>query len=147
MARSVSIETIVARSKRAVVAAPSPAPIHKGWGEPVNEREFVKGLATDIIRFSNRRDYVGLVIVAKCPYNSRVRYTFEVMEREGVRTLVFIKSRTGYGHVLRSLKLKDREKINSLTSTITNFLSGEPLCATLKKLQSAFLPASSQRVE
>lgn len=139
---TVSISTLLARMKRGAVVPPSPIPFHKGWAERQPEREFVKGLALSRVHYSNRRDYVGLEVHTSCPYDAKVNYSFSVFEREGVRTLVFIKSRKGYGHILRRIKLGDRDKVSSYSSIIFNFLNGEPLCATLKKLQSAFLPVS-----
>lgn len=138
---SLTIQQVVARSKRGVVE-PRPAPeFHKGWGERVNEREFVKGLSTLSVRFSGRRDYVGLHVISACPYDKKVTYTFSVVEREGVRSLLFIRSRRGYGYVIRRLTLSDRDKISSLSSIIHNFLLGEPLCPVLKKLLPHFVQA------
>lgn len=115
----------------------------KRWVEPVDEREFIKGITTSSVSFSGRRDYLGLSISSLDPNNKKQHYNVRVMESEGRRCIVFIKQHQQHGSILRKVVLNDKQRVASFSATIFHFLKGGSLCDTLRKQLPVFLSASS----
>lgn len=149
MPKLASAREVIARLMRGVVA-PKCEPIYScGHIEPSSEHEFAKGLAACSIRFSGRKDYVGLVIAVRDPKNQKVvRAVAVTMNNDASRVLNFIKKNTDLNiSSVRSVVLSSNEKIAGWSNSIHNYLQEGIKCARLQRLRVLFSQGHSPLAE
>lgn len=143
MPKFASARETIARLMRGEVKAP--APVSYMFDEPKSEREFTKGLTLSAVRYSGRKDFIGLYLTATTD-NKFIHRNVEVVVKNGVRAVVFQTVYIHNGSTTRILKLKDDESVCSLSSTIFNFLREGIKCARLQKLHVYSSVPVSRRV-
>lgn len=132
-AKLASAKETIARLMRGVISAPAPIEYKRGSVEPMSEREFTKGMLLSGVRYSGRRDFVGLSLVSTTD-NKFITRSVKVEERDGTRVVLFSSHYVHEGITTRVLVLGNGEKVCSLSSTIHNFLKDGIKCARLRKL-------------
>lgn len=149
MPKLASAREVIARLMRGVVAPKGEVVYSRDHIEPSSEHEFAKGLAACSIRFSGRKDYVGLVIAVRDPTNPKlVRALAVTMNSEGSRVLHFIKKNTHLNiSSVRSVKLGTSEKIAGWSNSIHNYLQEGIKCARLQRSRALFSQGHSPLAE
>lgn len=133
-AKLASAKETIARLMRGIISAPAPIEYKRGSVEPMSEREFTKGMLLSGVRYSGRRDFVGLSLVCATD-NKYITRSVKVDERGGSRAILFSSHYAHEGITTRVLVLSDGEKVCSLSSMIHNFLKDGIKCARLRKLR------------